>query len=168
MGSRSSADTASTTESTEVALQGGEGASVLGYMGDDNVMSVSVTETDYGAVAAGAEVAGQAVVSAESVSRAAVTEQRKAQRDALEFGGYALDVARASNRDALDFGVDAMGGAREFGLEALDMAERSSREAMIFARDATRSGDTQTTQTLIKWGAGAAAVAALAYVAKGI
>lgn len=142
-----------------------------GAAGRDQV--IRITETDQGAVRAGAQLAAQslrdnqrtldrALDSVDGTTRGALSAVDRAgvrahelSGGALSLTGTALDRVAAGARDALSFGAAQSAGARTLAADALDRSADQSDLALVRALEFGR--DVQTSAT----GAGRTAVQAV-------
>ena len=147
------------TQNTNVQGVGGPA-----IVGDNNAMTVSYEQVDYGAVQGAFDLLDRTT-----------EEQQRTNQEALdamrEVSGSALDLSGGLASDALNLSastVEAVQSANERALtESLRFAQRAGESALDWAGEAVRSEVAQGFDTLIKWTAGAAAVVALGFALKG-
>ena len=133
---------------------------------------VTNTQTQNAALSdiSGLGIGGNQGPVAVSLSTATTETDQGAVRGAFGFGGQALDTVRDVSADALELSAQAVRSiddtSRAQLAEALDFANRASVQALDFAAASTRSDAALNTETLIKWGGGALALLALAFLFK--
>lgn len=107
-----------------------------------------------------AALAGQAIKENSALSLASQDNMARLSMESVRFGG---DVMIAALSKAFGFGELAM----SFAADNAVVTERATENALSFANDYSRSDQAQVMDTLIKWVAGAAAVAAVAWALRG-
>lgn len=145
-GSRSRTTTTQQFDTTQVGVEDVDGRVIIGE-------GITVNETDSGAVREAFDFGINVADEAFDVSEAAIIASRQGLSDALDFGLEAIDIGQRTTLAALGVVGDTAFQATE-----------SANEAARIASEATRSDSAAVLNNIVKFGAIAATLVAVALI----